>query len=83
MVFIEEQRFIGERRMNPDRRSGLERRQAGVALAENFAQQVQNAQGAEQKLDLLSRAMSELFSSVAEIDRRITTIQLNTARNRL
>ena len=80
---LEEQRFIGERRMNPDRRSGLERRQAGVAPAENFAQQVQNAQGAEQKLDLFARAMSELISSVAEIERRIRTIQLNTAHNRL
>jgi hypothetical protein len=80
---LEEQRLIGERRSNFDRRSGPERRQAGASPVENFAQQVQCTQGVEQKLDLLGRAMSELISSVAEIDRRIRSIQQNTARNRL
>src|SRR5262249_44192549 len=80
---IEEQRLIGERRSSSDRRSGLERRQAAVAPAENFAHQVQGAQGAEQKLDLLARAILELISSVAEIERRTRTIQQNTAHSRI
>ena len=79
---VGQQRLIGEHRANFERRSGLERRQVGVSPAENFAQQVQGAQGAEQKLDLLARAMVELISLVAEIERRIRTIQQNTAHNR-
>jgi hypothetical protein len=79
---IQDQRFIGERRSSSERRSGLKPRLADVSPAENFAQQVQGVRGAEQKLDLLARAMLELMSSVAEIERRVRSIQQSTARNR-
>ena len=79
----DERQLAGERRSGMDRRSRLERRQTGVSAVEYLACQVQNAVGVDQKLDFLAKAMLELASGLAEIERRVRVIQQNTAYQRM
>jgi len=79
---VEEQRPVGERRSNPDRRSRLLRSQPSISSAEHFGRQALEAHSTEKKLDFLVQTMSQLVSSIIEIERRIKSIQQNTGGRR-
>jgi hypothetical protein len=80
---LDEQRRVGERRLSSDRRPDLLRSQIRVSSAADFARQALITQGVEQKLDLLAQAMLELASSMVEIERRVRSIQQNTAHRQI
>lgn len=79
---VEEQRLVEERRSNPDWRSRLLRSQPKISPTEHFGRQALEAHSTEQKLDFLVQTMSQLVSSILEIERRIKSVQQNTAGRR-
>jgi hypothetical protein len=72
-----EQQRVGERR------SGMDRRQTNALSSEDFARQALSAESVEQKLDLLARATMEMASALAEIERRVRSVQRNMTNQSL
>jgi hypothetical protein len=76
-------RSLAEQQRVGERRSGLDRRQTTASSSEDFARQALSAQSVEQKLDLLARATIEMASALAEIERRVKSVQRNMANQSL